>query len=105
MKLVWVLLHQPPQLHDHQRHQDLRCRMKKNLSLHFQRAQSKFLTSYNTHTANVIESGAPMLSKMIHKLDYMKRHEGEIEPITENECTVEQALVDTSTAFTLFYKC
>lgn len=30
----------------------------------------------------------------------MKRHEGEIEPIVENECTVEQALVDTPTAFT-----
>ena len=41
---------------------------------------------------------------MIHKIDY-ELHEGEIEPITENECTVEQTLVDTSTAFTLFYKC
>ena len=31
----------------------------------------------------------------------MKRHEGEIEPITENECTGEQALVDIRIHFIL----
>ena len=70
VKLVWVQLHQPPQLHDHQRHQDLKMKMKKKLSSYFQRAQ-------HTHTVTtLLELEHLHVIQMIYKL--IMKHGGEI---------------------------